>query len=341
MRLLLLGAFLLAAAAPASAQRAAVLLGLGQDSTLWIATSADTLIVRRGPGIFVPRRDGFWQVRWVGATCPPKIVPQPVGGGSRGAVALTAAPLGRHAVLPTIEHPTVCDPAYNTDSDENVHYEAALRFIGTDHLVMEYHYVNEGESAQTRLFVNAAVVLALDDVGRRGFGLEDWSWESAPPLDREEQEALLADCLDSLASEGSRTPVLTIRRGMGRWVYDGAAYSDCSMCNNEVDVCRIDARPPREVVGFDSLTVAWSAIAHRVPRAIDAFTSPRGDFAVVRDSAGLQVFRAAGGALADRRGAIPLTIEADIVLAQWALGASVRRWDAILTPRLGASRPPR
>jgi hypothetical protein len=334
--MILLGMSIAAVASAATGQRAGLLVGVADDSTIWIAARGDTLSAYRGPGLYVPRRDGFWRLGWIGAECPAEAIDRPVGSGAAGAAGLTAAPLGRRAAPPALGNPATCHPEYLADDDENVNYSAALRFVGTQHAILEYHYANEGASAATRLYVDAGVVLALDDLGRQGFALEDWSREPVAPLGQVVQDSLFTLCEERAADQGNPMigsgRVLGLRRSHGRWVFDARVYNS----GYDFAPCPLDEPPPRELVGFDSLTVAWEKIVARVPSALDAFTSPRGDLAVVRDSTGLQVFRAAGGALTDRLGFVTLRPTVDVILVQWALGGSVARWNGILAPLLTA-----
>ena len=123
-----------------------------------------------------------------------------------------------------------------------------------------------------------------------------------------------------------------IARTPGRWryvrYYANTSYVGRGMEGN----CIVRIPVPARLTGWDRLTVPLSAIRKRVPKTIDAFTSPNGAVAVVLDSTGTRVFRIEKGRLGRELG----WIEGDrslvpgvenTTMAQWATGPAVRRWE--------------
>ena len=123
-----------------------------------------------------------------------------------------------------------------------------------------------------------------------------------------------------------------VARDRGRWsafAYDHIYGSECDLDGG------IDLRLPVSFTGHDGLRPSWDVLSRSVPGLIDAFSSPSGDLvvAIVPDS--LLAFESDGARLGARLLAIPLPHER-IVMAEWAVGAHVTRWD-LMIGRLRAS----
>jgi hypothetical protein len=336
-RAALAAAVLLSLPLPAAAQAAGLLLGVQESGSIYIRVTDDGRVsARSGPAYLIPRRDGFWRLQWLHvARCRPPRMRASESASGAGAVGLTVARLGSAGRLPGPHNMVPCHPEYQQGGDESVSDSIALRFIGTDHVWLAYHYLNEGASAQTRLFASGSRLLALDSIAAAGFAASEiLGHPNAAPVSDAVHDSLYGYCERHMPDlpPGSRLMMLT--RRSGRWIYEAEYHDDCNACNRDVLSCPVDAAPPRELTGFDSLTIRWSAITDQVPGALDAFTAPSGGLAVVRDSAGLQVFRPSGDRLGAPLARIPLPPDVPVIMIQWALGPSADRWERRLAPLL-------
>ncbi|HEX8848010.1 MAG TPA: hypothetical protein VF761_00590 [Gemmatimonadaceae bacterium] len=123
-----------------------------------------------------------------------------------------------------------------------------------------------------------------------------------------------------------------IARTPGRWRYERYYANTSYVGRGHEESCVVRVPVPARITGWDRLTVPMPAIRKRVPKAMDAFTSPNGAVAVVLDSTGTRVFRLEKGALGRELASIP-SVE-NPTMSQWATGGSVRRWEAELAPVL-------
>lgn len=86
--------------------------------------------------------------------------------------------------------------------------------------------------------------------------------------------------------------------------------------------------PPANLVFYDALYPGWQSIKDRVPNALDAFTSPNKDIAVVKTKSKLYIFGINGEQLNSiPLGEITLDEGTTIIMAEWATGFYVDDWE--------------
>ena len=117
---------------------------------------------------------------------------------------------------------------------------------------------------------------------------------------------------------------------MGHWFFKGRInyliddefhYADYS----------INIIPPSKLVIYDDLKISWTYIKDKVPEAIDAFTSPLGDIAVVMTKNEIIIYGIIRGEMEDmplRR--IDLKDNETVIMAEWATGDYVDNWSKTL-----------
>jgi hypothetical protein len=137
---------------------------------------------------------------------------------------------------------------------------------------------------------------------------------------------------DTADFEWARTHVehWYLERDHGRWrahVFGHIHGSDCSFD------APVDLTLPRSFTGHDALRPSWAVIKRAVPKAVDAVAAPNGDLVVAFTGDSLFAFASTRTALGTRLLAMPF-VRGGIVMAQWATGRSVARWDAEVA-RLG------
>jgi hypothetical protein len=330
---------------------AGLVIGLSREHTIWIAMQGDSVTIRRGAGLYVPRRSGWWRVgyQWgranrrgrrcsvtlLGAT--PDSAAQ--SSGTFGIVGVWAAPLGRTPVRAKADHAALC-ARNQTDT-------ISIDFVGTDHIALVNTRQYWGDTNAERGFANSSWLGSLDSLARYGYVADESEEIVAGPIAHDTVEAIFRQCTDSLtilaalpkANDADREAVewsqgfwrqLSLTRDRGRWGYEAIHRSACNACGNEAYLCPARARPPSSIVGADAPPVAWTEIRRRVPDAIDAFASPNGGMVVVRDSTSLRVFAASAATLGAERRRIPLSAEERIAVLQWAVGSPIGRWSAVM-----------
>jgi hypothetical protein len=121
-----------------------------------------------------------------------------------------------------------------------------------------------------------------------------------------------------------------ILRDKGRWVVRAhASYGDhvCDGYFGTESGFAIHVRVPKSVIGYDELAIGWDRIQKDFSDATDAFESPNGDFLLVIRRGELIVCRIANGKTSAVISRQTLHDNEYAVMAQWALGDNVARWD--------------
>lgn len=85
--------------------------------------------------------------------------------------------------------------------------------------------------------------------------------------------------------------------------------------------------PPSKLVYYDTLYLTWNEIKDRVPEAVDAFTSPNKDIAIITTKNKIQIYTMSMGRLAKSPiKTIPLKDGEMVIMAEWARGDYVLSW---------------
>ena len=396
--------------------RSVLLLGIraGDPRTIAVEVTGDSVFIRSGPGLIVPRRTGFWRVgigeptrdlpeyrgralakAGMDSLLPDKTVDslshaaamaeqeresaaddsaraadnataesseagaprtnmqgEPLGEGSCFAQWVWATPSGTWPANPATPQ---CEESETWDGD------ATFTFVGRDHVSL---YL--GVTADVAYsFQRAAALGSIDSLARHGIPGTDATLGSdgEPPagaltsgeIRRCESEfsqrlngGLDFDPASEQISPDYRGTVIT--RKPGRWVYS-RYYALTSYAGRGWEwECEMKVPVPKSVTGWDSLTVPWAVIRRKVPRAVDAFASPRRDVVVVTTPQELRVYRARGSTLGALLGNAAWEsinpqrlvggMEASYVaMSQWGTGNGAERWATSLSallPRVAA-----
>ncbi len=90
----------------------------------------------------------------------------------------------------------------------------------------------------------------------------------------------------------------------------------------------INFTPPASLIVYDTVYLSWQNIKDRVPNALDAFTSPNQDIAIIETKNKLYIFGISGEQLDSvPLGEIELQEGAAVVMAEWATGFYVDNWE--------------
>jgi hypothetical protein len=90
----------------------------------------------------------------------------------------------------------------------------------------------------------------------------------------------------------------------------------------------INVIPPAKLIYYDTLCLSWQNIKDRVPDALDAFTSPNRDIALIKTENSLDVFGISSDQLdSEPLARIKLKKGESVVMAEWATGSYVDNWE--------------
>jgi hypothetical protein len=118
-----------------------------------------------------------------------------------------------------------------------------------------------------------------------------------------------------------------LQRRTGHWIFKGRINHEKDVKKTAYDF-NINIIPPKNLVSFDILCISWNKIKDKVPDAIDAYTSPNKDMAVILSSTKIYIYSIEDGKLCEKPLAKIKLAESDsVVMAEWATGWYVDKWE--------------
>lgn len=293
--------------------RSGVLLGLSSSNlddsksrykTLWISSRnrklQNTIELSQ---LLVPRRSGFWQVGVNREAKDGKFIQN----------------LYAHPVIEFIEKGTL-------SKDENTIQEYLKRnitFIGSDYICTEIE-----ENGQLQ-------VLPIDNISMaKGVNISDLMPENVNDTLARSVNAFRAiqdkNKADKLEKQ-MRKDNFTVARGNGHWILKGRLnYSSSNSSRNFEDFI-IYGVPPSTLVNYDELCVPWSEVKAEVPEAIDIFTSPNKEIALIVSKNYIYIYSIVNEQLSEEPiGKIKIGEDDSIIMAEWATGDYVEKWTEII-----------
>jgi len=118
-----------------------------------------------------------------------------------------------------------------------------------------------------------------------------------------------------------------LRRRNGHWYLIGRInyQRESSLSQQEF---QLNIIPPANLIVYDTLAINWQQIKDCVPGALDAFTSPNKDLALVKTKNKIYIYFIDGERLAGKPMAeLELAEGTDIIMAEWATGSYVANWE--------------
>jgi hypothetical protein len=131
----------------------------------------------------------------------------------------------------------------------------------------------------------------------------------------------------TLINEDANEDNFGLTRKNGHWQLQGRIWyqRDTTPGTMEFD---INFLPPANLISYDTLYPCWQSVKDRVPNALDAFTSPNKDIAVIKTKSKLYFFGISGAQLDSvPLGEIELKDGTTIIMAEWATGFYVDNWE--------------
>jgi hypothetical protein len=282
--------------------------------TLWISYDGSVQEVSELPFLFVPRRTGFW-----------KLEMQREIANNYGMDLLLAAPIGKETNAEGLKGKNI----------ENTYFHdlKSINFVGNDYVC--YERDNEiGTKGNLQSIVSHSLeVVPLDTIytgteipisaskilGEEGIKALNSGAKSYLRTISEEDKSLLKD-----------VPAPTnfgVFRENGKWLLRGRLnYLNLSQKHEYVDF-NVPMVAPENLVNYDSLFPSWEVIKQKVPGAVDGYTSPNKDTAVILTNSKLLVYTIKNNVLEE----LPLK-EVELknsevsIMAQWALDDYVKVW---------------
>ena len=286
--------------------------------TLWIAVDNLKLHpVLMSDQIFFPRTSGYWELNV-----------EDITEGDKTGNILTASNVAAKALeKQETEEVTVTGDdgsEYQEDIDLIEGPDLALRiidYIGNDYVAIE----KESEG------INCLQVLPVDKLssptGISIFDLLGANGADAYMSTREDMTASLKQRGISLIYRDEFGENFGLIRKNGHWLLMGRINYQNDGIFSYMDFA-LKTVPPSNLIFYDTLVLNWHTIKDRVPDAIDAFTSPNKDIALVKTKNKLMIY-AIGSAQLGQKPLAELDLEngETVIMAEWATGSYVNSWE--------------
>lgn len=289
-----------------------VLLGLRAPAdngyhyrTLWIAAEHDQLHpALAAEQLFFPRTSGFWEL---------SVENKSVNGKTESI--LTA----RNVASKSLE---IKKP--EEGAGDQVCTESAVRiinYVGNDYVAMEKETegVRKLQMMPVDKLSSSAKIKASDLLGDQGFNTYLTARKQAVSALR--NKGITAIDKDELAEN------FGLMRKNGHWVLVGRINYQSGKTFDQTDF-DLKIIPPLNLICYDTLVLNWHKIKDRVPDAVDAFTSPDKDIALVKTKNKLTIYTIEAEQLAENPLAdIELQEGETVIMAEWATGSYVDNWE--------------
>ncbi len=351
----------LARQTPEAMPHSGALVGLSGGQTLWIAPVDGKIRVLAAQDYIIPRKDGFWRVRFDMKWAPPEGSPAeaiteavksdpalfgvPLGSGRLWAVPLKK---GIAAVAWPAEQSVTSVQAEDNQNESSMEamqrdgeagdQKQYLSFLSPDYLSFYQEQSSGGWNPRSSEI--ARILNVTDPPGAAVRATEQLLVREVPAhISNSAREKDLIACIDPDGKEGSqeedflRSAIIGITRKNQKWAYDSVEGNEDTI----FAACAASVLPPKRIVGSNELFPMWRQIKATYPDAEDAFSSPSHDLLLVTGNSHLIIVPVYNGKIGKPLADIDLFDRP--VMVQWAIGKYVDAWTSELTPYFHAYAP--
>lgn len=261
--------------------------------------------------IYLPRMDGFWKM-WV-----EKIL---ANEGVEDVIEVTAVKKSTDENMMS---------GINNVSDRvETKSRKAVIYVGNDYVCVEnYVYHNTPGGRKIRKTLQTLPIDNIDNSS--GIKISDLTGESGTIAMESAIEQLRKGTEKSgikIVNRELQEENFALYRKTGHWFFKGRLNYEVEDELEYVDF-GLNLIPPSNMVAYDILQVPWTKVKEEIPKAVDIYTSPNKDLAVVLTSDKLMLYRIEGSSLAgEPMSVISLADGSQVIMAEWATGDYVERW---------------
>lgn len=297
--------------------------GLGDYiyGTYWISSNDRT----HGPAyyaddIYLPRMDGFWKVRmekrldWEGTQDT-----------------LVAAKVSSTEKRSNAKGKYEGFAFSNTTERIETSLRKAIVYIGNDYVCVEntvYDTKGEQSGREAEKTLRTLPIDNLDYLD--GITISDLTGETG----RMAMESAISELMEKSgqsmlvsADEKSQEKNFALYRKTGHWFFKGRVDLDRQGQLPYVDF-NLNLIPPANMVAYDILQIPWTEMKDKLPHAVDIYTSPNQDMAVVLTTGEILIYDIENKKLADEPLArYPLQEGSSVIMAEWSMAEYVPSWE--------------
>jgi hypothetical protein len=286
--------------------------------TLWIAAVDRKLEpVLEADDIFLPRMSGFWKVELKKASEKKRT--------EDILLAYSISDINsRYQFVDSL------NPEFWNEREGVLHKK--ILYVGNDYISVENTGKGTLKSNPKETWQEDSLqTLPVDKISNpEGIKISDIAGENGTLAMESGLTSLLAS---SNAKDSKEIPTRNLEenfalfRKTGHWFFMGRVMLPQNEQVPFLDF-NINLLPPAELVMYDELHLSWTQIKDRIPDAVDAYTSPNWDLAVILTRNQLLVFTMTDGTLGDTPVRKLQLQEGDtVVMAEWALGDYMEIWE--------------
>ncbi|MCX8132197.1 MAG: hypothetical protein N3I35_19145 [Clostridia bacterium] len=287
--------------------------------TLWIAyDNGYVRPVLEAKNLFLPRKNGFWKLE----------VHEKAGKKSLEDI-LVAYSISKNVLVEKAED--VEENEFWVDKDGVI--RKAIQYAGNDYVAIE-NAGSGGYKNNTKTWShNKLQVLPVDSIANtEGIDITDIAGENG----RMAMERAVNNLLETYGDpqlrdidKESYKNNFGLYRKTGHWFFKGRLNFGQKAQIPFIDF-NINLIPPTELIAYDILNLQWTHVKDRIPEAVDAFTSPNNDMAVIQTKDQILIYGISGEKLSE----VPLKKVnlgkgESVVMAEWAVDYYVNRWESI------------
>jgi hypothetical protein len=284
--------------------------------TLWIPSRNRELgTIKEMKQLFLPRKSGFWEI-----------------GYSKGVAGGKA--LGKLYANPAIDSYSEGDTSFERGLVEDIG-RRKINFVLENYIGTEYEYVDEVSHKKSFKLQ----VLTIDNItSGRGVNISDILGEEGyNSLIRSSQSFLSyldknrVSVLEKLPKENN----FTLNRRNGHWIMKGRLNTIKAEKDYDEEEFNVYLSTTKGLINFDELYIPWNVIKSKVPEALDAYTSPNKDIALIITANSIYVYAIDKGALMEKPiKKISIQEGESVIMAEWATGEYTEKWDEIVRRRV-------
>lgn len=279
--------------------------------TLWISSNNKSINdVYETNDLFVPRKNGFWKI------------------GVKREVT------SQYVQDNLFAYPVETQPltkALPWDNGKGFLSKTIL-FVGNDYVSTEWNGSGYIQSTDKSWRTDALKVLPIDNLNvTDGVKLTDLIGPTGKDIMKESSENIYNSqsnqVKNTIEKTGREDSFAMVRRN-GHWVLRGRLNSINNSPSSPYVDFNITTSPTSKFVTYDDLQLPWSAVKKAIPDAVDAYTSPNKDIALIIAKDTLYIYTLTNNELSKTPvKKYKLNSGESVVMAEWVLGSYVEKWE--------------
>ncbi len=228
--------------------------------------------------------------------------------------------------VPKIQVAGAIEPEQDTRKDWLI--ERKINYIGNDYVSIEEEVTFTTTQQNTRVDSRLKLIPIDSLYNNKAVSIEDLLGKAGiEALEEGLQQAMEGIPQEANVSLDSGYTNFGLERRLGHWFFKGRLNYEINGEYYSKDY-NINLIPPPKLVVYDDLSITWTHVKDKVPSAIDVYTSPNEELALVVTKNELLVYGIVAGRLQkEPLERIPLRENETIIMAEWATGPYVEIWE--------------